>query len=282
MIYRLLIFSFLVFVTNSLFCQTGCKNLSSVFDSKKDSVIKAQKILSEFIKTYDFKPNLNNYDMANGRDKSLKNFNKDGLITEINMYFMNTIKTHKYTYSQSNKLTEIEIQSPKGILFEKTQFFYSDLNVILKALHFIEGGENDKVITYVQNSDECIENHKDLSGNMKNYEKWIINKEKGIEEHIYLNTKDLIYKREYIEYNSSGNPVKRIFENKSFGQINVSEYDYNADGQVAIELTKDKLGTLKKQQKYIYNESGLLIETQLMNGEGKPISKDVYTYEFYK
>lgn len=282
MIFRFLIFCLLICYINSLNGQTCCKNLTSEYESKRNSLIKSQKILSEFIKTYDFKPNLNDYDTANGRDKSLKNFNKDGLITEINLYFMNTIKTQKYTYNQNNKLVEFEIQSPKGVLFEKTQFLYTDLNDVIKALHFIEGGENDKVITYIQNSDECIENHKDLEGNLKNYEKWIINKEKGIEEHIYLNPKDQIYKREYIEYNSAGNPIKRIFENKSFGQINVSEYDYNANGQFAVELTKDKLGTLKKQQKYIYNENGLLIETQLFNGEGNPISKDVYTYEFYK
>lgn len=280
--YIVLIFSFSLAFANGIFSQTGCKNLSSIYDAKKDSIVKSQKILSEFIKTFDFKPNLENYDTANGRDKSLKNYNKEGLITEINLYFMNMIKTHKYTYDKKNRLTELEIQSPKGVLFEKTQFIFNDLNELYKALHFIEGGENDKVITYIQNSEECIENHKDLEGNMKNYEKWITNKEKGIEEHIYLNNKDQIYKREYIEYNSSGNPVKRIFENKSFGQVNVSEYDYNANGQIAVELTKDKLGTLKKQQKYIYNEKGLLIETQLMNSDGKPISKDVYTYEFYQ
>lgn len=282
MIFKLLFFCLLACYINCLNAQTGCKNLTSEYESKKISLIKSQKILSEFIKTYDFKPNLNDYDSLNARDKSLKYFNKEGLITEINMYFLNAIKTNKYSYNQNNKLVEIEIQSPKGVLFEKTQFLYSDLNNLIKALHFIEGGVNDKLITFIQNSEECIENHKDLDGTLKNYEKWIVNKEKGIEEHLYLNTKDQIYKREYIEYNSSGNPVKRIFENKNFGQINISEYDYNANGQVVVELTKDRLGTLKKQQKYIYNEKGLLVETQLMSGEGNPISKDIYSYEFYK
>ncbi|OFX50904.1 MAG: hypothetical protein A2046_11320 [Bacteroidetes bacterium GWA2_30_7] len=281
MLFRFLFYCLLGIYTNSLFSQTGCENLSSVYDLKKTSQIKFFKISSEFVKTYDYRLKLTAYD-STGREKSLRNFNKDGLVTEINLYFMNVIKTQKYSYNQNNKLTEIEIQSPKGIMFEKTQFFYNDLNKLLKASHFIESGENDKVISYIKNSDECIENAVDSSGNKKNYEKWHVNYEKRIEEHLFLDTKDQIIKSETIEFNEAGNPIKRIYENKSFGQVNVSEYDYNANEQIAIELTKDKLGTLKKQQKYIYNENGLLIETQLLNSEGVPISKDVYKYEFYK
>lgn len=281
MFFRNIFCYILITCSTQIFSQTGCDNLSLAFDLIKSEQIKLLKISSEYVKTFDFKPVSNKFDTV-GREKSLKIFNKDGFVTEVNQYFMNITKTQKYLYNQNNKLTEIEIQSPKGVMFEKTQFFYNNLNELTKASHFIESGENDKVITYIKSTGECLESTYDLNGNKKNYEKWLINTEKRIEEHLFINTKEQIYKREYIEFNESGKPLKRIFENKNFGQLNISEYDYNADGQISIELTKDKLSTLKKQQKYIYNDNGLLIETLLMNSDGIPISKDVYKYEFYK
>jgi hypothetical protein len=232
--------------------------------------------------TYDYKAKLSDYDPT-GRDIYHKQYDESGKITENISFYTNTNKAVLFKYNKAGLLAEVESQSPKGVFFEKLVNFYDDAQNCNYSVIYNQQNKSEVKYRYITSGNECKVAGTDSTESAKKpSESWIADFANLTEEHLFSDSKDVLIKKEIIVYNESFMPVKKTFIHISFSQHAITEYIYDNEGRLILEKTLDKNNVVKKTKDYIYENKLLPKESFTKDAEGKPISKDVYYYEFYQ